>query len=70
MWKEEERKKNNAKFSGHYVCPRTHFVHTNSDTFNSYQFVVTRQDSAMSAGSLNSSVMSDSGGLDVNSPYR
>ena len=27
--KEEERKKNNAKFSGHYVCPRTHYVHTN-----------------------------------------
>ena len=30
MWKErrkkEKEKKNNAKFSGHYVCPRTHNV--------------------------------------------
>ena len=27
--KKEERRKNSAKFSGHYVCPRTHYVRTN-----------------------------------------
>ena len=30
MCMEEERRRNNAKFSGHYVHPRTHYVRTNN----------------------------------------
>ena len=26
----KKKKKNNAKFSGHYVCPRTHNVHAHA----------------------------------------
>ena len=36
MWKEEERRRNNAKFSGHYVRPRRHNVRVH--TLRSNQF--------------------------------
>ena len=40
MWKERKKKerKNNAKFSGHYVRPRTHNVRAH--TLRSHQFLI------------------------------
>ena len=34
--KKKKERKNNAKFSGHYVCPRTHYVRAH--TLRSHQY--------------------------------